>query len=137
VAPATLTRAVRFRAAHHYRQLAWSEAENRRVFGTNVEPHEHDYTLEVTVRGEVDAATGFLVDLAVLDAAIEDVVGPLRGRDLVEAIPEAAEGRLLPSTESLALWFFGQLERRLPGPARLHRIRVAESDRLAAEFPAR
>jgi len=35
------------------------------------------------------------------------------------------------------LWFFGQLESRLRGPARLQRIRVAESDALAAEFPAR
>jgi 6-pyruvoyltetrahydropterin/6-carboxytetrahydropterin synthase len=134
---ASLTRSVRFRAAHHYWQPAWSDAENRRVFGTNVEPHEHEYRVDVTVRGDVDPATGFLVDLAALDLAIEEVVGPLRGRSLVDAIPEAADGRLLPSTESLARWFFHQLEGRLPGPARLQTVRVAESDTLAAEFPAR
>jgi len=101
-----------------------------------VEPHEHEYTLAVTVRGEVDPATSFLVDLPELDRAIEDVVRPLRGRNLAEVIDEAREGRLLPSTEGLAEWFYRQLERRIPAPAGLVRIRVAESEDLAAEFPA-
>lgn len=136
VAAASLIRSVRFRAAHHYRRPGWSEAENRDVFGPNVDAHEHEYTLEVVVRGEVDVATGFLVDLGGLDRAIEEVVAPLRGRNLVDAIPEAAQGLLMPSTESLAGWFFGKLEGRIPGSARLHRVRVAESDTLAAEFPA-
>src|SRR5688572_1192636 len=133
---ASLTRSVRFRAAHHYRRTDWSDAENRRVFGENVNPHEHDYTLAVTVRGHVDEQTGFLVDLGELDRAIESVVAPLRGGNLVQRIAEANDGRLQPSTESLARWFFSQLGPRIPRPARLLRVRVAESDDLAAEFPA-
>jgi 6-pyruvoyltetrahydropterin/6-carboxytetrahydropterin synthase len=130
-----LIRSVRFRAAHHYRRLDWTEARNRRVFGENVESHEHEYVLELTILGEVDAETGFLVDLAALDRAIGEIVEPLRGKDLTRAIAEVREGRMLPSTENLARWFFRQLQARIPGSARLRRIRVAESDGLAAEFP--
>jgi 6-pyruvoyltetrahydropterin/6-carboxytetrahydropterin synthase len=136
MAAASLIRSVRFRATHHYWRRDWSDAENRRVFGVNVEPHEHEYLLQVTVSGEIDDGTGFLVDLAMLDRAIEEVLGPLRGNNLAEAIPEAAGGPLLPSTESLARWFFHELGTRIPPPGRLQRIRVAESDVLAAEFPA-
>ena len=133
---ASLTRSVRFRAAHHYWRADWTEAENKRVFGENVQTHEHDYTLAVTVRGHLDEESGFLVDLGELDRAIEAIVAPLRGGDLAESIAEVREGRLSPSTESLARWFFGQLSPRIPRPARLLRVRVAESDDLAAEFPA-
>ena len=136
VAAVSLIRSVRFRAVHHYRRRDWTDAENQLVFGPNVEPHEHEYTIEVTVHGEVDEATGFLVDLSALDRAMDEVVAPLRGRNLVDAIPEAARGQLMPSTESLARWFFGMLEGRMPGSARLRRVRVAESSTLAAEFPA-
>lgn len=134
MARASLIRTVRFRAAHHYRRREWTEEENRRVFGSSVEPHEHEYALEVTVTGDVDPSTGFLVDLPSLDDVLEQAVGPLRGRDLVEAIPEAREGRMLTSTENLAGWFFGRLRDRIPGSARLERVRVAESAGLAAEF---
>jgi 6-pyruvoyltetrahydropterin/6-carboxytetrahydropterin synthase len=129
-----LTRSVRFRAAHHYHRRDWTEAENGRVFGATANPHEHEYRLDVTVGGELDPAVGFVVDLTGLDRAIEEVVGPLRGGDLTRLIPEARAGRLQTSTEGLAAWFFGQLEPRIPPPARLERIRVAESDDLAAEF---
>jgi 6-pyruvoyltetrahydropterin/6-carboxytetrahydropterin synthase len=101
-----------------------------------VEPHEHEYTLDVTVQGDLDPGAGLLVDLDALDRVIEEVVEPLRGRNLVDAIDEARQGRLLPSTEGLARWFFIRLETKIPGAAVLRRIRVAESDALAAEFPA-
>jgi 6-pyruvoyltetrahydropterin/6-carboxytetrahydropterin synthase len=134
---ASLTRSVRFRAVHHYHRSDWTDAENRRAFGTTADPHEHEYRLEVTVGGELDPQVGFVVDLAGLDREIEEVVGPLRGGDLNGLIPEARAGRLQTSTEGLAAWFFGQLEPRISAPARLERIRVAESDDLAAEFVRR
>jgi 6-pyruvoyltetrahydropterin/6-carboxytetrahydropterin synthase len=130
----SLIRSIRFRAAHHYRRPDWTEAQNRRAFGDNVESHEHEYVLELAVRGAVDPDTGFLVDLAALDQAIDEVVAPLRGRDLTEAIAEARGGAMLPSTENLARWLFRQLEGRIPGGARLYRVRLAESETLAAEF---
>jgi 6-pyruvoyltetrahydropterin/6-carboxytetrahydropterin synthase len=133
---ASLTRSVRFRATHHYHRVDWTPAENRRVFGATADPHQHEYRLDVTVAAEPDPVTGFLVDLAGLDRAIEQVVGPLRDRNLADAIPDARSGRMLTSTERLAEWFFGQLAHRVPAPARLERIRVAESDDLAAEFRA-
>jgi 6-pyruvoyltetrahydropterin/6-carboxytetrahydropterin synthase len=129
---ASLTRTLRFSASHHYWRTDWSDAENRRVFGENVHPHEHEYGLEVTVAGEVDDRTGFVVDLGGLDQAMEALVAPLRGRDLLEAIPGPVGG-MMPSTENLARWFFDQLERRVPAPARLMGVRVSESDTLASE----
>jgi 6-pyruvoyltetrahydropterin/6-carboxytetrahydropterin synthase len=135
MATTALTRSLRFRALHHYWRSEWSAAENRRVFGENVHPHEHEYGLDVTVTGEVDGATGFIVDLAALDDALEALVGPLRGKDLLDAIPAADDGArgMMPSTENLARWFFDRLEPRVPAPARLVRVRVSESDTLSSE----
>lgn len=103
-------------------------------FGDSMTPHGHNYSVEVTVRGEVDPETGFVVDLPALDRMLqEEVVGPLDQRDLNQAIAEVREGRMTPSTEALALWFWSRLRDRIPAPARLLRVRVSESDTLAAE----
>jgi 6-pyruvoyltetrahydropterin/6-carboxytetrahydropterin synthase len=128
----SLTRTLRFRATHHYWRTDWSDAENRRAFGENIHPHDHDYGLEVTVGGQVDERTGFIVDLGALDQAMEAVVAPLRGRDLLDAFP-GSPGAMMPSTENLARWFFDQLQQRVPPPARLLRVRVSESDALSSE----
>ena len=60
-----LTRKAEFSAAHYYWNEAWSAEENARVFGkcANRNGHGHNYTLEVTVAGDVDPVTGFVVDL--------------------------------------------------------------------------
>ena len=60
-----LTRKADFSAAHFYYNPAWSEAENERVFGkcANRQGHGHNYTLEVSVAGEIDPVSGFVVDL--------------------------------------------------------------------------
>lgn len=128
-----LIRRVRFPATHHYRRSDWSDDRNRRAFGALALPHAHEYLLELRVSGEGDPETGFVVELGALDGAIEEVVGPLRGRDLTEAIPDARERGMLTSTENLARWFFREISRRLPAGVRLSLVRVAESDELAAE----
>jgi 6-pyruvoyltetrahydropterin/6-carboxytetrahydropterin synthase len=60
-----LTRRATFSASHYYWNPAWTEEKNEQVFGrcANRNGHGHNYTLEVTVAGEPDPVTGFVVDL--------------------------------------------------------------------------
>ena len=131
---ASLIRTVRFRASHHYGRDDWSEERNARTFGEAVRPHEHEYRVEVTVTGPPDPVSGLVTELGALDALLQrEVVEPLQGRSLNEALPPVAEGGAQPGTEVLAAWIFGRLQGRIPGEARLGRIRVWESDELGAE----
>ena len=60
-----LTRRATFSASHYYWNEAWSQERNEEVFGrcARRNGHGHNYTLEVTVAGEPDPVTGFVVDL--------------------------------------------------------------------------
>jgi 6-pyruvoyltetrahydropterin/6-carboxytetrahydropterin synthase len=132
----SLTRAVTFRATHRLALPRWSEAENRARFGWTAEPpgHEHQYTCAVTVAGSPDPDTGALVDLATLDAILEEeVLGPLDGRHLNDVVPPFLEGRVLATCEALARWLYHRIAARLPGGLRLERVRVAEDPTLYAD----
>jgi 6-pyruvoyltetrahydropterin/6-carboxytetrahydropterin synthase len=133
---ARLIRTVRLRAVHHYRRAGWSEEENRRVFGAQAEPHEHAWRVEVHVAGSVDPATGWCVELGVLDAHLAAVTAGWDGGDLNALVPEVARGEMTPSTENLARWLHGRLAGALPAPARVLEVRVHESDDLGSAFPA-
>jgi len=133
---ARVIRIVRFRASHHYRNAAWSDEENLLVFGLQTRPHEHDWTIEAHVVGPIDPDTGWAVDLTALDDALASVTHRWDGGDLNQLVPEDPGGSTLPSTEILARWLFRALAPRVPAPARLERVRVAESPELAAEYPA-
>src|SRR4026208_424841 len=73
---AYLTRRVSFAAAHRYRRPEWGDEKNEAAFGACARPnyHGHTYTCDVTVRGEIDDLTGFVVDLALLDRVLETEV---------------------------------------------------------------
>ncbi len=133
---ARLIRRTSFRASHHYELSGSGKEESRAVFGAQAEPHTHDWTVEVRVCGPLDSDTGFVTDLDALDAALSSLVGAWTDGDLNRLIPEAASGRLNPSTESLARWLFERLSASIAPPARLERVAVFESDDLGAEYPA-
>ena len=130
---AVLERSVSFRALHRYRRHDRHESRDRAEFGELVDPHPHDYRLTLYVVGPMDPVTGFAIALPALDRALEEVVAPLRGGDLNALV--FPEGERLPSCENLARWFFATLRDRIPPPARLRQVRLAESDDLAAWFP--
>lgn len=134
-----LERRYRFSASHLYRRPDWTEEENRARFGkcANLPGHGHNYRLFVTVQGEVDGKTGFVVDLGALDALITaQVIEPLDHQHLNAAIPEFAEGRSIPSSENLIRWIHARLEGALPGGAELAKLRLEEDEDLAAEWLA-
>lgn len=137
----SLERRYRFSASHLYRRPDWDEEANRRAFGkcANLPGHGHNYRLAVTVTGEVDAETGFLVDLAELDRIVdEQVIQVLDHQHLNSAVEEfrTEGGRVgkIPSSENLVAWVRDRLEAALPPGVVLVRVRVAEDDDLAAEW---
>lgn len=130
----TLVRSTRFSAGHRYWRPDWSPERNREVFGASSNSHGHNYRLEVTVQGEVDPRTGFCVDLAALDRALDSVVRRLDQQEIGDALPEFAPGGRIPTTEELARFLYHDLHDRIPGRARLVRVRLEESESLAAEY---
>src|SRR5271167_125031 len=93
-----------FSAAHRLHAMGLSDAENRAVYGkcNNPNGHGHNYEVEITVVGPVDAVTGRAVDLAALDAlAAKEVLDPLRYRNLNEEV--TAFRTKVPTTENLTL----------------------------------
>jgi 6-pyruvoyltetrahydropterin/6-carboxytetrahydropterin synthase len=130
-----LTRTVRFAAAHRYSRPEWDDARNLAVFGACANPHGHghNYVLEVTVAGEPDPTTGFIIDLPELDAVLrEEVVDRLDHQHLNHAVAEFADGRLIPTTENIVAHLWRRIEPRITG-ARLVRLRLREDVDLWAD----
>ncbi len=128
----SLTRVVRFSAAHRMFRPDRNEAANRREFGAVSEWHEHQYECAVTVSGTPDAG-GMVVDLAALDALLhEEVVLRLAGQRL-NTLPGFDAGHPLPTCEALADQLYQRLAPQLPSGVRLDCVRVAEDPTLYAE----
>ncbi len=129
-----LTRKAEFSSAHFYWNDGWSPQENERVFGkcSNRNGHGHNYTLEVTVVGEVDAESGFVVDLKQMKEILErEVVSAYDHRHLNLEVPEFAKRQ--PTVENIAVSIWGRLSGKIPN-VRLHRVRVYETVDLFADF---
>jgi 6-pyruvoyltetrahydropterin/6-carboxytetrahydropterin synthase len=129
-----LTRKAEFSASHYYWNESWSEQENVRKFGkcANRNGHGHNYTLEVSVAGEIDATTGFVVDLKQLKDVMErEVVSVYDHRHLNLEVPEFKSA--IPTTENIAIAVWKRLDGKIPG-ATLHRVRVYEMPDLFADY---
>ena len=121
-----LTRRYRFAAAHRLHTEALSEPENSRVFGkcNNPNGHGHNYTLEVTVRGQIAPDTGMVTDLDRLDRTVEERV--LRRFDHQHLnFDEAFAGRTTTG-ENLVVLLWELLEKAIPAGT-LHKIGLIET----------
>ncbi len=129
-----LTRRCEFSASHYYHNPELSPEENRRLFGkcNNPHGHGHNYVLEVTVKGEVNPQSGFVVDLKELkDTLNREVLDSLDHRFLNKEVPEFAAA--IPTTENIAAAIWSRLHPKLD-LARLHRVRVYESPDLFVDY---
>ena len=129
-----LTRKAEFAASHYYHNPEMTPEENQRVFGkcANLNGHGHNYVLEVTVKGEIDPKTGFVVDLKELkDIMNREVVDAMDHRHLNKEVPEFA--KQIPTTENLAIAIWQRLEPAMK-VAKLHKVRVYEAPDLFADF---
>lgn len=72
----TVSRKAHFNAAHRLHNPLWNEARNVQEFGkcNNAEYHGHNYELIVSVRGEIDPETGYVIDMKVLKDLIKSKI---------------------------------------------------------------
>jgi 6-pyruvoyltetrahydropterin/6-carboxytetrahydropterin synthase len=134
---ATLTRRVTFAAAHRYRRPEWDDARNEAVFGACARTtfHGHSYACEVTVRGPIDDTTGFVIDLGVLDRALQrEVRDRFDHRNINVDVPEFADGKLVPTGENLARFIFERVQRAIGQAGVVTLVSVAEDESLRASY---
>jgi 6-pyruvoyltetrahydropterin/6-carboxytetrahydropterin synthase len=135
--PTSLTRRITFAAAHRYRIASWSDEQNVATFGLCARPsfHGHSYVCDVTVSGEVDPTTGFVVDLPVLDAALQNEVRDRFDHHNINLdVPEFGDGGMVPTGENLARFICERVQGAVGSACRVTRVVVAEDATLSATY---
>ena len=133
----TVTRRVRFNAAHRVHNPALSDEENRRLFGKCNNPnwHGHNYVLEVSVEGDVDPTTGYVVDLGEVARITErEIVDHVDHLNLNLDVPFMRD--MIPTTENIIVRFWQVLAPHI-APARLARLRLWETENNYVEYDGR
>ena len=123
---AHLTRRYLFSASHRLHSAAMSAGENRETYGkcNNPHGHGHNYSLEVTVSGPVDPATGMVCNLVDLDSFIDREVLARYDLENLNTLPEFAI--TVPTTENLCVEIFEILQRSFRF-AHLEKVRIEET----------
>jgi 6-pyruvoyltetrahydropterin/6-carboxytetrahydropterin synthase len=133
----TVTRRLTFNAAHRVHNPALSDEENTRLFGKCNNPnwHGHNYVLEVSVTGEPDPRTGYVVDLGEVKRIVEaEFVSHVDHRNLNLEVPFLQGTN--PTSENIILACWRRLEPALR-PGRLSRLRLWETENNYVEYDGR
>lgn len=129
-----VTRRVQFNAAHRLHNPKKSDEWNRETFGKCNSPnwHGHNFVLEVTVAGEPDADTGYVIDLGDLKKLIQDKVVSKVDHANLNLDVDFMQG-VIPSTENFAIGIWNQLVNELPDGI-LDCIKLSETENNAVYY---
>ena len=129
-----ITRRERFSAAHRLYKTGLSDEENFKLYGMCSNPnwHGHNYTLEVVVAGDIDPATGFVIDLKKLkDIIREHVICNVDHKNLnIET--DFMKG-IIPSTENIAMAIWKVLVDKIPS-GKLFAVKLSETENNFFEY---
>lgn len=129
-----ITRKARFSASHRLFDPNYSDQKNEAVFGkcSNPNGHGHNYSMEVCVTGEPDPKTGFLIDLKILSAVIQEhFISKVDHKNLNLDVP-FLQG-VIPTTENVVIAAWNQIEPHING-AKLYSIRLFETEKNFVEY---
>jgi 6-pyruvoyltetrahydropterin/6-carboxytetrahydropterin synthase len=129
-----VTRREVFSASHRLFNPSLTEEENQSLFGKCCNPngHGHNYTLEVTICGEVDPQTGYLIDLKLLKQIVmENVIAKVDHKNLNLDVDFLA-GKIT-TTENIAVAIWDELKDKIP-VGRLYSIKLHETENNYIEY---
>ncbi len=129
-----ITRKEHFNAAHRLFNARWSDEENERIFGrcSNKHYNGHNYNLFVTVKGEPDPETGFIVNLKELSSIINSrITDKLDHKNMNLEVDFLSN--IIPSTENVVRQIWKELKPYITG-CELHSIKLFETENNFAEY---
>ncbi|PQV65398.1 6-pyruvoyltetrahydropterin/6-carboxytetrahydropterin synthase [Abditibacterium utsteinense] len=132
-----LSRRSFFSCGRRLRHPDWNPARNREIFGRDVGPHGHEYTLDCAFSGPISTSDGMIVNITDLKPILESAIAPLNGAFLPEnSVSELqffAHNR--PTAENIALWLWQTLPHNV-AQGTLFRLQLRESRRTLVEITA-
>ncbi len=130
----TVTRRMRFNAAHRVFNPTFSDAENEATFGKCNNPnwHGHNYELEISAEGDIDGETGYVLDLSKLrDIADREIIEKVDHKNFNLDVP-FTKG-IIPTAENIVVEFWKILEPAIK-PAKLTRLVLRETENNYVEY---
>jgi 6-pyruvoyltetrahydropterin/6-carboxytetrahydropterin synthase len=131
-----ITRRERFNAAHRLFKPGLTDNENLEIFGKCSNPnwHGHNYELYITVKGEINPETGFLMNLKDLSAIVKKyIIEPLDHKNI--NLEVAFMKGIMPTAENIAVAIWNELETHLHVyNAKLHCIKLVETENNYVEY---
>ncbi|MCB9335016.1 MAG: 6-carboxytetrahydropterin synthase [Flavobacteriales bacterium] len=131
-----LTRRERFNAAHRLFKKEWSDEKNFEVFGKCSNPnwHGHNYTLFVTIKGEPNPETGFVINIKQLSKIVkEKVIEKIDHKNL--NIDVDFMHAKIPTSENIAIAIWNEIEPDIKNlNADLHCVKVIETENNSVEY---
>ena len=130
-----LTRVEHFNAAHKLYNPEWSREKNEEIFGVcaNENWHGHNFNLHITLKGEPEKDTGFLMDAKKLSQLVNDYVIEKLDHKNLNMDVDFLQG-MMCTTENLAMAIWQQLSPHFIGNARLHCIKLYETPKIYVEY---
>jgi len=129
-----ITRRETFAAAHRLFKPELSDEDNLKMFGKCSNPnwHGHNYTLEVTVKGEVNPETGFVIDIKKLKEIMqENVISKVDHKNL--NIDTEFMNGIIPTSENITIAIWNQLTDKIPGGI-LYAVKLYETENNYFEY---
>lgn len=129
-----LTRKEHFCASHRLHNPAWTDEQNRVVYGkcNNPNGHGHNYDLEVTVAGIPSEDSGMVIDLKKLSDILNELIIDRVDHKHFNHDIDFMQG-VIPTAENIAMAFWKLLDKKIPGGT-LYSIKLYESDNNFVEY---
>ena len=128
-----ITKQYKFCAAHRYWNNRWTETENFENFGDDIYLHGHNYNLDITISGEINTDSGFIVNLQKLNNIVQENVISIMDHSQIEKDIDWFENQQ-PSTENMVVFIWEKLADKIPSPAKLHSIKLQETPTISTKY---
>ena len=128
-----LTKQYKFCAAHRYWNDDWSDQKNIEVFDEDIKIHGHNYALSITVKGQIDTDSGFIIDIKKLNKIVSKYIIDIFDHSQIEKDIDWFKNKQ-PSTENMVFFMWNEIVDRIPSGAILHCIKLRETPTIFSEY---
>lgn len=129
-----VTRREVFSASHRLHNENWTDEKNKEIFGkcNNLHGHGHNYVMEVTVTGEIDPETGYVIDTKLLKWIIRKYIIEKVDHKHLNLDVDFFKG-IIPTAENIAVAFWEQIFDKIPN-GKLFSIKIYETENNYFEY---